>query len=75
MYTHMSKLGAVLMVAVVATWVGGLVTPAVAKKAPAPVARTGQTTAFAAGDDGASPGGRAVPHPALYRQRQRHGDG
>jgi hypothetical protein len=52
------KLGAVLMGAVIAAWVGGWGTPAFAK---APVEVTGQTTSYAEGDDGDIEAG--VPFP------------
>jgi len=37
-------------------------------------AKTGQTTSYATGDDGNLQKGRDLAHPALYGQRQRHGD-
>jgi Protein of unknown function (DUF1566) len=61
MQKNMPKLGAVLMIAVVAAWVGGWGTPAVAK--PALVEVTGQTTSFAEGDDGDIQAGVPFPTP------------
>jgi hypothetical protein len=46
MQKNMPKLRAAMMAAVIVAWVGGWVPPALAKKAPAPVARTGQTECF-----------------------------
>jgi Protein of unknown function (DUF1566) len=60
MQKHMPKLGAVLMAAVIAAWVGVWETPAVAD---APVEQTGQTMSFAAGDDGAIQAGHPLPSP------------
>jgi hypothetical protein len=60
MQKNMPKWGIVLMAAVIAVWVGLLVTPAVAD---APVEQTGQTTSFAAGDDGDIQAGHPLPTP------------
>jgi hypothetical protein len=61
MQTYMPNLGAVLMAAVIAAWVGLWVTPAFAAKAE--VAQTGQTTLFADGDDGDIQAGVPLPTP------------
>ena len=58
---NMPKLGIVLMVAVIAAWVGLLGTPAFAK--PAPVEVTGQTMSSAFGDDGDIQAGVPFPTP------------
>jgi Protein of unknown function (DUF1566) len=63
------KGGTVLMAAVIAVWVGGWRSPAVAEQARVP--RTGQTTSFAAGDDGALQAGILFPTPRFLD----HGDG
>jgi hypothetical protein len=57
----MPKRGAVLMGALVAALMGGWVLPAVAQ--PARVEQTGQTTSYAAGDDGAIQAGVPFPSP------------
>jgi hypothetical protein len=61
MQQHTLKRGAVLMVVVMAAWVGGWVTPASAAKARVEV--TGQTTSFAEGDDGEIQAGVPFPKP------------
>ena len=64
----MPKLGAVVIVVVVAAWLGGSGT-ALAKKPPRPrapgalVPQTGQTTSFVAGDDGELQEGVLFPSP------------
>lgn len=60
------QLGAVMTVAVIAAWVGIFVTPAFAAPAfakKALVERTGQTTSYAAGDDGDIQAGVKWPTP------------
>ena len=61
------QLGAVMLVAVVAAWIGLLVPPALAKKAP--VERTGQTTSYADGDDGDIQAGVPWPTPRFTDKR------
>src|SRR5262249_27768511 len=64
MLKMLSTLGAVVLVAVIAGWVGGWVTPAFPAPAPkAPVAVTGQTTIYALGDDGDIQAGVPFPTP------------
>jgi Protein of unknown function (DUF1566) len=58
---NMPKLGAVMMGAVLAAWVGVWVTPAFAK--PALVEVTGQTASYADGDDGDIQAGVPFPTP------------
>jgi len=62
---NMPKLGAVLMAAVIAVWVGGWVYPAFAadRVKRALVEVTGQTTSFADGDDGDIQAGVPFPTP------------
>jgi len=57
MEQNMPKWGTVLMAAVIAVWVGVWVPPAAAQL----VERTGQTTSYAAGDDGDIQAGVAFP--------------
>ena len=58
---HRPTRGNVLMVAVIATWMGSWEPPAAAE--PARVPRTGQTTSFAPGDDGSIQAGVPFPTP------------
>jgi hypothetical protein len=61
MLKNMPKLGVVLIVVVMATWMGALVTPALAQRARVP--QTGQTTLYAEGDDGDMQAGVEWPTP------------
>jgi hypothetical protein len=73
MRTHLPTLSTILMVAVMAAWLGGGVPPAAAKKPPAPVPETEQTQCWDAvgtpipcagtGQDGAIQAGVPVPTP------------
>jgi Protein of unknown function (DUF1566) len=63
--------GTVPMAAVIALWIGVFVPLAFAKKVPAPVAQTGQTTSFATGDDGDIEAGVPFPTPRFLNK----GDG
>lgn len=67
MSKHMPKLGVVVMSVLITVWLGGSGTVAFAKKPSprpsAPVPQTGQTTPFAAGDDGAIQAGVPFPSP------------
>jgi hypothetical protein len=67
MEQKMPKWGTVLMAAVIAVWVGVWVPPAAAQL----VERTGQTTSYAAGDDGDIQAGVAFP----ARRFRDNGDG
>jgi hypothetical protein len=72
MQKNMPRLGTVLMVAVMAAWVGGWATPAFSgPRAPAPVEVTGQTTIDALGDDGDIQAGVPFPRPRF----RDNGDG
>jgi hypothetical protein len=63
----LSTLGAVLMGAVIAAWVGSWGTPAVAQ--PARVEQTGQTTSYGPADDGAIQAGVPWPTPRFTDRR------
>jgi Protein of unknown function (DUF1566) len=65
------QIGTVPLAAVIALWIGVFVPLAFAKKVPAPVAQTGQTTSFATGDDGDIEAGVPFPTPRFINK----GDG
>jgi Protein of unknown function (DUF1566) len=64
---NLSKLGAVLLVAVIAAGMGVLVPTAFAQ--PTHVAQTGQSTSYAPGDDGAIQAGVPFPSPCVTDRR------
>jgi hypothetical protein len=69
---RISTLEAVLIIAVIAGWVGSWGTLAVAKKVPAPpspVPQTGQTTSYGPEDDGAIQAGVEWPTPRFIDNR------
>jgi hypothetical protein len=68
MEQNMPKLGIVLMTAVIAAGMGVWVPPAVAINAFVEV--TGQTTPYAAGDDGDIQAGVPFPHPERFTDKR-----
>jgi hypothetical protein len=67
MQQNRQQIGAILTAAVIFAWVGILVTPALAKKAPVEV--TGQITPYAPGDDGDIQAGVPFPIPRFTDNR------